>query len=109
MTFNPFPRKRLVRLKLEARPAPSRAMRYLSPLPAAALTMALREARVAPEEVDYINAHATSTPVGDPSEVRALKLALGEGTGRAETDTPRDIECPGTTALLVAAPIHLRD
>ena len=46
--------------------------------PAAALTMALREAGVAPEEVDYVNAHATSTPVGDPSEVRALKLALGE-------------------------------
>jgi len=46
--------------------------------PAAALTMALREAGVAPEEVDYVNAHATSTPVGDSSEVRALKLALGE-------------------------------
>ena len=46
--------------------------------PAAAVAMALREAGVAPEEVDYINAHATSTPVGDSSEVRALKLALGE-------------------------------
>jgi 3-oxoacyl-[acyl-carrier-protein] synthase II len=46
--------------------------------PAAALTMALREAGVAPEEVDYVNAHATSTPVGDPSEVRALRLALGD-------------------------------
>ena len=46
--------------------------------PAAALTMALRDAGVAPEEVDYVNAHATSTPVGDPNEVRALRLALGD-------------------------------
>ncbi len=46
--------------------------------PAAALAMALREAGVAPEEVDYVNAHATSTPVGDPNEVRALRLALGD-------------------------------
>jgi 3-oxoacyl-[acyl-carrier-protein] synthase II len=46
--------------------------------PAAAIAMALREADVAPEDVDYVNAHATSTPVGDSSEVRALRLALGE-------------------------------
>jgi 3-oxoacyl-[acyl-carrier-protein] synthase II len=46
--------------------------------PAAAIAMALREAGVAPDDVDYVNAHATSTPVGDSSEVRALKLALGE-------------------------------
>jgi 3-oxoacyl-[acyl-carrier-protein] synthase II len=46
--------------------------------PAAAIAMALREAGAAPEDVDYVNAHATSTPVGDSSEVRALKLALGE-------------------------------
>jgi 3-oxoacyl-[acyl-carrier-protein] synthase II len=46
--------------------------------PAAAVRMALAEAGVEPSEVDYVNAHATATPVGDPSEIRALKLALGE-------------------------------
>ena len=46
--------------------------------PAAAIAMALVDAGVAPDEIDYVNAHATATPVGDPSEVRALRLALGD-------------------------------
>lgn len=46
--------------------------------PAAAIAMALADAGVAPDEIDYVNAHATSTPVGDKSEVRALRLALGD-------------------------------
>jgi 3-oxoacyl-[acyl-carrier-protein] synthase II len=47
--------------------------------PAAAITMALTDGQIDPERVDYVNAHATATPVGDPSEVRALRLALGDG------------------------------
>lgn len=38
-----------------------------------AITNALRQSEVAPEEVDYVNAHATSTPIGDISEAKALK------------------------------------
>ena len=46
--------------------------------PAAAIAMALADAELGPGEVDYVNAHATSTPVGDKSEIRTLKRALGE-------------------------------
>ena len=46
--------------------------------PARAMTMALADAGVEPSEVGYVNAHGTSTPVGDTAETRVLKLALGE-------------------------------
>lgn len=46
--------------------------------PAAAMRMAMADAEVEPDAVDYVNAHATSTPVGDPSEVRVIRTALGD-------------------------------
>jgi 3-oxoacyl-[acyl-carrier-protein] synthase II len=46
--------------------------------PVSALEMALRDADVGLSEIDYVNAHATSTPIGDLSETKMLKLALGE-------------------------------
>eukprot|EP00271_Cylindrocystis_brebissonii_P010627 TRINITY_DN26889_c0_g1_i1.p1 TRINITY_DN26889_c0_g1~~TRINITY_DN26889_c0_g1_i1.p1 ORF type:complete len:486 (+),score=85.42 TRINITY_DN26889_c0_g1_i1:228-1685(+) len=42
------------------------------------ITKSLEDAGVAPEEVTYINAHATSTVVGDLAEVNAIKLVFGE-------------------------------
>ena len=50
--------------------------------PARAMTMALRDAGVDQDEVDYINAHGTSTPLGDSAETRVIKLALGEENAR---------------------------
>jgi 3-oxoacyl-[acyl-carrier-protein] synthase II len=45
---------------------------------AAAVQQALDDARVEPGQVDHINAHATSTPVGDASEVAVLRRVFGE-------------------------------
>jgi len=39
---------------------------------------ALEDAGMKPEEIDYVNVHGTSTPVGDPSELKAIKMVFGE-------------------------------
>src|SRR5215212_5705801 len=58
---------------------------------ARAATIALDDAAVDPAEIDYVNAHASSTPIGDVAEARAISLALGE---RAAT-----VPVSGTKAL----------
>ena len=45
--------------------------------PKRAMLAALRNAGVAPDRVDYLNAHGTSTPLGDVNETNAIKLAFG--------------------------------
>ena len=47
-----------------------------------AMRQALADAAVAPDEVDYVNAHATSTPVGDCAESRALRVVFGDAAAR---------------------------
>ncbi|MEO1845336.1 MAG: beta-ketoacyl-ACP synthase II [Akkermansiaceae bacterium] len=46
--------------------------------PARAMQMAMKHAKVNPEEIDYLNAHGTSTSLGDIAETRAIKMACGD-------------------------------
>ncbi len=49
---------------------------------ARAMQMALRHAGIAADEVDYVNAHGTSTPAGDVAETAAIKTVFGERAAR---------------------------
>lgn len=70
------------------------------PKPAAnAMLAALQDASLAPDRIDYINAHATSTPVGDSGEARAIALAFGDSARRIPTSSTKSI----TGHLLCAA------
>jgi 3-oxoacyl-[acyl-carrier-protein] synthase II len=51
------------------------------------MRLALAMAGAAPSEVGYVNAHATSTPVGDAGELAALKTLFGVGHGPAISST----------------------
>ena len=46
-----------------------------------AMRLALQNADVAPERVDYVNAHASATPLNDPTEARAIREVLGDHAG----------------------------
>ncbi|HEY6117344.1 MAG TPA: beta-ketoacyl-ACP synthase II [Candidatus Dormibacteraeota bacterium] len=46
--------------------------------PARAITLALKDAGLAPSDIDYVNAHGTSTQLNDAGETKALKIALGD-------------------------------
>ena len=50
--------------------------------PRRAMLSALRNASLNPEDIDYLNAHGTSTPLGDINETNAIKAALGEHAKR---------------------------
>lgn len=70
------------------------------PQPASrAIRQALADAQVNPEEVDYLNAHAASTPVGDRAESRAIQLALGDATPQVPVSSTKSM----TGHLLSAA------
>jgi 3-oxoacyl-[acyl-carrier-protein] synthase II len=49
---------------------------------ARAMRMAIDEAEIDASEIDYVNAHGTSTPPGDVAETRVIKIALGEENAR---------------------------
>lgn len=67
--------------------ATSDAYHITAPIPdgsgdAEAMRFAIQEAGLKPEDIDYINAHGTSTKLNDSAETKAIKLALGEEAAR---------------------------
>ena len=58
---------------------------------ARAMTLAMQDAGVAPEEVDYINAHGTSTHANDAGETAAIKLALGDAAAKVAVSSTKSM------------------
>jgi 3-oxoacyl-[acyl-carrier-protein] synthase II len=59
--------------------------------PRRSMLNALRSARLNAEQVDYLNAHGTSTPLGDVNETNAVKLALGEAARRIVVNSTKSM------------------
>jgi 3-oxoacyl-[acyl-carrier-protein] synthase II len=55
----------------------------------AAMRQALEDARLGPDEIDYLNAHATSTPAGDTAEAKVLQTVLGTATPRVPVSSTK--------------------
>lgn len=52
---------------------------------------ALRDAQLNPDQLDYINAHGTSTPAGDIAETKAIKLALGDAAYKVAVSSTKSM------------------
>jgi 3-oxoacyl-[acyl-carrier-protein] synthase II len=62
------------------------------PTPAvAAVRMALFDARIAPDLVDHVNAHATGTPVGDAAEAVVLRIVLGDDADQIPVSSTKSL------------------
>ncbi|MCK6420935.1 MAG: beta-ketoacyl-ACP synthase II [Aquabacterium sp.] len=59
--------------------------------PKRSMRAALRNARVNADEVQYLNAHGTSTPLGDANETNAIKLAFGEAAHKLVVNSTKSM------------------
>ncbi len=77
-----------------------------------AMSGALRDAGVTPDEVDYICAHGTGTPLNDASETRAIKRVFGEAAYKVSISSPKSMvghllgAAGGISAITAAKAIH---
>ena len=58
---------------------------------ARSMKLALKSANLAPEDVDYINAHGTSTPANDPAESQAIRTAFGAAADRLMVSSTKGV------------------
>lgn len=65
---------------------------------ARAMINAIKDAQIKPEQIDYINAHGTSTPLNDKTETMAIKTALGEHASKVMVSSTK-----GNTGHLLGA------
>jgi len=79
---------------------------------ARAMKMALRKANIAPEAVDYINAHGTGTPLNDAAETQAIKTVFGPHAARLAISSTKSMighmmgAAGAVEALICALAVH---
>lgn len=73
------------------------------------LNMALKQSGVASNDIDYVNAHATSTPVGDSTEAQAIHAVLGSNVPVSSTKSMTGHECWMAGASEVAYSLLMMD
>jgi 3-oxoacyl-[acyl-carrier-protein] synthase II len=79
---------------------------------ARAMARALQNAGLTPEDIDYVCAHATATPVGDVAEARAIRQALGSHADRVPVSAPKSMvghlmgAAGALSALIAVKAIH---
>jgi 3-oxoacyl-[acyl-carrier-protein] synthase II len=78
-----------------------------------AMNAALREAELTADDVDYVVAHATSTPAGDVSETTAIKRVFGEASSKIVVTSPKSMTghttCAASALNLLAGIYAMRD
>jgi nodulation protein E len=58
---------------------------------ASAISAALKDAQLNPDDIDYINAHGTATPANDPTETKAIHMALGDAVRKVAVSSTKAV------------------